>query len=119
MGECNVVKTLKLKIVLPSGEIREARELDVTKPKYIFRYNKYIRYTHMATIEKLTNPLGTQGILMTAWQAAPAAKIQGAPVRMAVEGLPEQRIWLSWSKDDGRTWVKAFKVITACSLHVH
>eukprot|EP00959_Pyramimonas_sp_CCMP1952_P351758 7370085-Pyramimonas_sp.AAC.2 len=65
-GECgDMINTLRQKKVLPSGDILEARSLDVSKRRYVFKYNKYIRYAHMATIEKLTNALGLEGALVT------------------------------------------------------
>ena len=37
----------------------------------------------------------------TAWQAAPLAAFESGDVKMAVEGLPQQRIWYAVSRDGG------------------
>ena len=49
--------------------------------EWIFKYNRDVRYTHMATIEALPG-VG----LVCAWQAAPSSKVDGK-FQPAVEGL--------------------------------
>ena len=53
---------------------------------------------------------GDDGVLMfAAWQAAPLAAMESGEIKMAVEGLPEQRIWYSVSPDGGKSWSEPAK----------
>ena len=72
--------------------------------EWIFKYNRDVRYTHMATIEALPG-VG----LVCAWQAAPSSKVDGK-FQPAVEGLGTQRIYYSFSTDEGSTWSDATPV---------
>ncbi|KAK3239698.1 hypothetical protein CYMTET_50393 [Cymbomonas tetramitiformis] len=109
--ECGVLTTLLKRKVLEDGRIQPLAQLNVTHSQYIFRFNKNIKYAHMATIEKLRTTNGESSSIVAAWQAAPPARyLRNPPLRMAVEGLPEQRIWMSVSNTGGHSWMKATKV---------
>ncbi|KAK3268892.1 hypothetical protein CYMTET_22630, partial [Cymbomonas tetramitiformis] len=108
--ECGVLTTLLKRKVLEDGRIQPLAQLNVTHSQYIFRFNKNIKYAHMATIEKLRTTNGESSSIVAAWQAAPPARyLRNPPLRMAVEGLPEQRIWMSVSNTGGHSWMKATK----------
>eukprot|EP00192_Tetraselmis_astigmatica_P007962 CAMPEP_0117657606 /NCGR_PEP_ID=MMETSP0804-20121206/5421_1 /TAXON_ID=1074897 /ORGANISM="Tetraselmis astigmatica, Strain CCMP880" /LENGTH=674 /DNA_ID=CAMNT_0005464073 /DNA_START=533 /DNA_END=2557 /DNA_ORIENTATION=- len=80
----------------------ESDLVELVSSTWIFRYNDYLKYSHMAMLEHWGS------ILVAAWQAAPAprnllTKSDGSK-EIVVEGLPDQRLLYSVSRDLGKTW---------------
>ena len=84
------------------GTVLNVEKVPELSSQYVFRYNNYVKYTHMAVITQWGN------VLFAAWQAAPIPPRfleRTSPTQeVVVEGLPEQRILYSISRDLGRTW---------------
>ncbi|KAK3260491.1 hypothetical protein CYMTET_30552 [Cymbomonas tetramitiformis] len=95
------------KYVLRGGNISSSQEdlLHLKSSTYIFQYNAYMKYAHMAMVAQWGSRL------IAAWQASPARPdIFDGPENMIVEGLPEQRIMYSFSSDVGNKWSAPFTV---------
>lgn len=98
-----------------SGNVSEVEMLKVKHSTYITKFSEGIHYAHMAMIEKVPMPGG--GLrFVSAWQAAPRAPSVTNPnngdryQRVAVEGLPKQRIYWATSDDQGKSWSEAMEV---------
>eukprot|EP00873_Tetraselmis_striata_P006987 jgi/Tetstr1/427251/TSEL_017438.t2 len=97
----NVVSKIPL---LANGTVGfpEQEMLDHVSTKWVFVYNDYIRYAHMAMLVRW------QGFLIASWQASPASRnllVKGdGSKEIVVEGLQEQRLLYSVSRDFGKTW---------------
>ncbi len=92
-----------------NGNLSSVEMLEVTRATYITKFSGDIHYAHMAMIEQFVLPNGTLRFV-SAWQAAPRAPFVLNPnngdryQRVAVEGLPMQRLYWAISDDEGRTW---------------
>ena len=92
-----------------NGNVSSVAMLKVLRSTYITKFRGEVAYAHMAMIEKIRMPDGKLK-LVSAWQAAPRAPSTVNPrngeryQRVAVEGLPMQRLYWATSDDEGRTW---------------
>eukprot|EP00899_Mesostigma_viride_P012843 jgi/Mesvir1/2155/Mv16670-RA.1 len=83
----------------------------VQHKSYVAVFDEYIRYTHMAMVERLPS-----GMLVAAWQAAPFPEgtntsAMGSTERLGVEGLDQQHLMMAFSKDAlGTAWWPPFKL---------
>lgn len=84
------------------GRVLPIESVPEVHSQYVFQYNNYVKYTHMAVVTTWSD------VLFAAWQAAPIPPRfleKTSPTQeVVVEGLPEQRLLYSVSKDQGRTW---------------
>ncbi|QDZ19405.1 sialidase [Chloropicon primus] len=98
-----------------SGNVSTVEMLKVQRSTYITKFSEDIHYAHMAMIEKIRMPDGKLRFV-SAWQAAPRAPVVTNPnngdrfQRVAVEGLPKQRIYWAMSDDEGVSWSEAQEV---------
>ena len=60
----------------------------------VFSFNETYRYAHMVTAAALPND-----VIVAAFQAAPSLQMENGQTKFAVEGLPDQIILYSASKD--------------------
>lgn len=108
----SIVAKRKLDI---NGNVSTVEMLKVTRSTYITKFSSDIHYAHMAMIEKIMMPDGHLRFV-SAWQAAPRAPFVSNPnngdryQRVAVEGLPKQRIYWATSDDEGRSWSESQEV---------
>mmetsp|Transcript_28587 Transcript_28587/g.68135 ORF Transcript_28587/g.68135 Transcript_28587/m.68135 type:complete len:362 (-) Transcript_28587:262-1347(-) len=107
-GECSAVVPKFAFATDGSVEDKDSELVLLISRKWVFKYNNFIRYSHMAMLELW----GTT--LVAAWQAAPAprnllSKTDGSK-EIVVEGLQDQRILYSVSRDMGHTWEAPFGV---------
>eukprot|EP00899_Mesostigma_viride_P004789 jgi/Mesvir1/14310/Mv09730-RA.1 len=82
--------------LLPDGTIIDVPRLDTSFDAWVFQYTPRVHYAHMAMVEKMPS-----GLLVAAWQATASPIINN---HMVTEGLPQQSIYFSVSKDGGRSW---------------
>ena len=91
--------------VTQGGSVTMGIELPVAYSTWIFKFNRDVRYAHMAMVEKC------RGFTFAAFQVAPGVKVNGQP-RMAVEGLPRQEIHYAYSTNAGISWSKPYALPT-------
>ena len=92
-----------------NGTVSGIEMLKAVRSTYITKFSSDIHYAHVAMLEKIVLPDGKLRFV-SAWQAAPLAPFVVNPnngdryQRVAVEGLPMQRLYWATSDDEGRTW---------------
>jgi len=84
------------------GELNEAPAVKFGKAVKVFSFNETYRYAHMVTAAALPND-----VVIAAFQAAPSLQTEDMKTKFAVEGLPDQVILYSVSKDGGKTWTRS------------
>ena len=81
------------------GELNDAPTVKFGKAVKVFSFNETYRYAHMVTAAALPND-----VIVAAFQAAPSLLMENGQTKFAVEGLPDQIILYSVSKDGGKSW---------------
>ena len=81
------------------GELNDAPTVKFGKAVKVFSLNETYRYAHMVTAAALPND-----VIVAAFQAAPSLQMENGQTKFAVEGLPDQIILYSVSKDGGKSW---------------
>jgi len=105
--ECHFIRACEARLMpLPSDLLSHPERLPqegvVLHSAYLARFNTDIRYMHMVTVDVLPQSKN----LVAVWQAAPSPG-NYTKMRLGVEGLEEQRIFISLSKDpEGRRWTQ-------------
>ncbi|KAK3270723.1 hypothetical protein CYMTET_20895 [Cymbomonas tetramitiformis] len=91
----NIASTYLLKA---NEGMERTRTIPVTHLAPVFTFSKRWQYSHMPTLEYIANPKASKHVVMAAaWQAAPSVHHTDGSVKVAVEGLSEQRLLFSLS----------------------